>query len=328
MSLHFFSNRSSLKGSAIFQHRSWLPSLMLWFGLITIGLPPSLQAASTEILLVNSGNAAIYKQTAKAIRNSCDKDTSCPAITTISLPVTQKALRRHLDSAKVAITIGQNAAQQAIQTNASTPVVHALITSRGQLLLQRIKVRYKGQRTTLLLDQPINKQLSVIKAALPKAKKIGVIFGPASLRLKQSVRKAVAANGFQLVERFSKSRNTLGAKLKSLLGSVDIIFALPDPVLYNRSTLPNVLLTSFRKKVPVIGFSSGFVKAGALFAIHSTPVLAGRQAKQLALDIIKGDFRKTTVSPSHFELSINRGVAKSLGIRLPGKKAILRRWAQ
>ena len=284
--------------------------------------------AADEILLVRSGSASIYRQTEQAIRNYCSRKQDCPATKSISLPLDRKSLRQHLNNAIIAVTIGQKAAEAVHRTSSSTPVIHSLITSRGRALLNRLPVKHKGSRTSLLLDQPISRQLSVVKAALPNKKRLGVIYGPQSQRLRSEVRSAVKKHGFTLVERTSGKGKEIGRKLKSLLKSVDLVLALPDPSLYNKKTLANVLLTSFRHKVPVIGFSAGFVKAGALLATHTSPKQVGRQAAQLVYHRLQGKHHTGTIYPADFQLSINRRVAKSLKVSLPGKKEILRRRRQ
>jgi ABC-type uncharacterized transport system substrate-binding protein len=107
-----------------------------------------------------------------------------------------------------------------------------------------------------------------------------------------------------------------------LLGRSEVLLALPDAAVYNDSTIRNILLATYRRGIPLIGFSSGYVKAGALCAVFSTPAQIATQAAALILQ-----FANTHALPfpqySHeFEVMVNEQVARSLDLQVKGASAL------
>jgi len=107
---------------------------------------------------------------------------------------------------------------------------------------------------------------------------------------------------------------TLPEALHELLQNSEVLFALPDSAIYNDSTIRNILLTTYRRGIPLIGFSPGIVKAGALCAVSSTPAQIAAQAATLIRQF--GDSHPLPVAqyPQEFEITINEQVANSLGL--------------
>ena len=99
---------------------------------------------------------------------------------------------------------------------------------------------------------------------------------------------------------------------------------MADPVVSNRRTVQNLLLTTYRQRVPVFAYSKAYVKAGALAAVYSTPEHIGKQAGELVADILrKGSWSLPKPQhPKYFSVEVNREVAKSLGIRVPGTEKL------
>lgn len=107
---------------------------------------------------------------------------------------------------------------------------------------------------------------------------------------------------------------TLPEALHELLQNSDVLFALPDSAIYNDSTIRNILLTTYRSGIPLIGFSTGFVKAGALCAVSSTPAQIAAQAATLIRQFGESHLLPAAQYPQEFEVTINEQVANSLGL--------------
>jgi ABC-type uncharacterized transport system substrate-binding protein len=76
-------------------------------------------------------------------------------------------------------------------------------------------------------------------------------------------------------------------------------------------------LTTYRNRIPLIGFSAAYVKAGALAAIYSTPEnIADQLAELTAQSLSAAGAVKQIISPKYFSVSINSRVARSLGVQL------------
>ena len=107
----------------------------------------------------------------------------------------------------------------------------------------------------------------------------------------------------------------IGPSLDRLLETSDVLVALPDGQVFNRDTAMSILLTSYRYRRPVIGFSEAYVRAGAIAAVFSTPADIAHQAAEWLNELtdytqLAGQIR----APRHFRITVNGRVAEALGL--------------
>ncbi|MCA9452115.1 MAG: hypothetical protein KC584_05745, partial [Nitrospira sp.] len=54
--------------------------------------------------------------------------------------------------------------------------------------------------------------------------------------------------------------------LDSLPGNADVLWGFTDSVVFSPETVKGILLFSFRNRIPFVGLSTSWVKAGAVYA--------------------------------------------------------------
>lgn len=172
-----------------------------------------------------------------------------------------------------------------------------------------------GAYSAIYLDQPYKRHLDLIAAALPNARAIGVLYSAAPKDLNK-LRLLAESRKLEFQERSSASSSSLYASLQSLLLSSDVLLALPDAEIYNTSTIRNILLATYRNKVPLIGFSPAYVKAGALCAVFSTPEQIARQSLGIILEYAATGVLPAAQYAKDFEVSVNEQVSHSLGLNI------------
>jgi ABC-type uncharacterized transport system substrate-binding protein len=106
----------------------------------------------------------------------------------------------------------------------------------------------------------------------------------------------------------------LADALDGVLEESEALLVLPDTDVYNAGTIRNILLTSYRKQVPLIGISQAYVKAGALCAIYSTPVQIAVQTAEAIRQYSTTTKLPASQFPKEFDVSVNTQVARSLNI--------------
>jgi ABC-type uncharacterized transport system substrate-binding protein len=76
--------------------------------------------------------------------------------------------------------------------------------------------------------------------------------------------------------------------------------------------------------VPVVGFSKGYVKAGALFALYSTPEQIGHHLADVVQQYFSSGEQLLPPPhyPTYFSVVTNKSVARSFKITLPTEKAL------
>jgi ABC-type uncharacterized transport system substrate-binding protein len=173
-----------------------------------------------------------------------------------------------------------------------------------------------AQHKVLYIDQPPQRYLQFARAAMPDMDAIGYLHGDTSKDSADGLRQAAEVVKLGFVAANVASGGKLSNLLKELFSRSDAVLLLPDPALYNRRAVQEVLLTSFRYKRPLIAYSESFVKAGAMLALFSTPAQIGRQTAELlgcmGQPCYSGVPQRSY--PKYFSVMVNEAVARQLGV--------------
>jgi hypothetical protein len=93
-----------------------------------------------------------------------------------------------------------------------------------------------------------------------------------------------------------------------------VLLAMPDSAVYNADNIRNILLSTYRHKQGVIGFSADMVKAGALASTWSSIEDINAQVAEMAAAFVAGGSLAPPQFPRYFSTIVNLGVARSLDI--------------
>lgn len=167
-------------------------------------------------------------------------------------------------------------------------------------------------RISLLWSDPAQeRQLRLIAAILPQARRIGVLYSADSEFLLPELRQHTKPLGLEIVPQ--RWDNTSDSRpLQTLFRNSDVLLGLDDPQLYNPKTAKNLLLSSYAQQLPLVGPNAGFVRAGSLASTYSdqTDWLA---VLDRLLDLAPTNWPHS-LYPEHFKVVGNPQVARSLGI--------------
>jgi hypothetical protein len=181
-----------------------------------------------------------------------------------------------------------------------------------------VERRQAGPRpiSAVLLDQPLKRQMALLKRALPERRRLGVLLGLQTGDLLPALQREARGAGFSLASQSVAAREEIYPVLKQVLDESDVLLAVPEPDIYNATTLQHILLTTYRGRVPVVAFSAAYVKAGAVLALYSTPAQVMQRAGEMILNWQAGRGLPSPQSPRDFSVAINPRVAASLGLSL------------
>lgn len=204
---------------------------------------------------------------------------------------------------------------------ATVPVLATLLPRAAfdSLVAGRHAVGTPGRRvlSAAVLDQPIGRQMALLKRALPDRRHVGVLAGPQTQALLPMLQKEAGARGLALVAvPVAKPPEDLYPALKAVLEEADVILALPEPTVYHGASLQNILLTTYRARVPMLAFSAAYAKAGAVLALYSTPSQVARRAAEMTRTWMSNRGLPTPQGPREFTVATNAKVAASLGLQL------------
>ena len=175
-----------------------------------------------------------------------------------------------------------------------------------------------------MLDQPAARLVALLRLALPQTQTVALIAGPSSELAVDRVRAAAQDAGLKVRQSKIDNSDALFPALQHVLVEPAVLVTIPDAVVFNRYTVQNILLTTFRRRSPVLGFSAAYVRAGALLGLYSTPTQVGEDAADAVLDLIAGRPRPALSPPQRFEVGVNNTVARALGLELPTAESLMR----
>lgn len=220
------------------------------------------------------------------------------------------------------IAVGVGALDSALEQLAKKGAAWARVPVLAVLLPQAIvnaRMATMGQRpfSAALLDQPLQRQLALIKRALPDRQRVGIVPGTQTRLWLPSLRQAAGAAGLELfVAPEVTAQEEIYPALRTALEEADLILALPDPLVFNGATLKNILLTTYRARKPLVAFSASHVKSGAVLAVYSTPVQVARRAVEMVRTWQAERTLPPPQMPREFTVATNEKVATSLGLQL------------
>ncbi len=288
----------------------------------TGGAVPSTAPAFAHIVILESTTGGPYHAFAQSFQQTLA--TLSPQMSTTVTVTTITSIKNDtlatFDTHDLLIPVGTQATAQVLQWNHKAAVLSVLVPeiTFAQLAKQADNETISRPLAAIYLDQPLIRYVLLAKLVVPGMSTLGVILGPVTRSQGDALAQVTRANGLKLatVSMRADSSNPLPA-LSALLEDSSVLLALPDPVVYNRYTLPPLLLTTFRYRVPVIGFSEAFVTAGAVAAVYSRPAQIGRQAAEMLFQPLPA----TGVYPRYFDVHFNAAVAQALSLALPSEAA-------
>lgn len=286
---------------------------MSWAGLLV--------AAPADIAIVLSDESAPYQETANSLRATLAQGGARSGANIYSPSGKKPDFLRENPSLIVAVGVG--AAQELAAQNLPIPVLSILIPRQA---FEKI-ARQRDYRffSAIFLDQPLTRQMELIRLATPDRKRVGVVLGPDSQGALRSLQAAASEEKLGLfVEKISTAEELLPALQRVLVDS-DVLLAVPDALVFNKGTVQSLLLTTYRYQDPVIGFSHAYVKAGALASVYTTPEQVGRQAGDVISRVLGGRavWLPPPEYPKYFSVSVNYQVARSLGLSIVDEAILL-----
>ncbi len=282
-----------------------IPALIL---LLLCVFASDVRAGDFRVLLVLSDNAPLYQRFAKAFMQDLPQ----------GMRVDQLQHAEDFDSQKsdLIISVGVRAAYR-VAEKTSQPLLAAMIPSKSY---EDLKETRQGGMSAIYLDQPWNRQVEMLHAVMPNRKRIGVLYSEAQEIA--GLRSELARRHGTLIARHLGGKDTLSSDLEEVLSASDVLLAVPDSEIYNANSIINILLSSYRRGIPLVGFSEAYVRAGALCAIFSTPEQLALQTADAAVSYSKTGRLPEAQYPEQYSIAINRSVASTLGMVIGTDEAI------
>jgi len=279
--------------------------------------PSALHASDKSLLIVINSKQSLHHLFVAQLKTQLIdvKNTRCE-IEAIDIDDWKPEISHHHS---LTLSLGNRAANIISQRKLNQPVLYSLLPSLAykKLVLSR-KNCEDTQCSAVFIDQPLKRTLQLTKLSLPNLKVAGILSGRHHNNDMKNLK--YFSKNLDIIIEHEKLMNA--DNLVSTLGEVlkisDALLSLPDPGIYSSRTVQNILLTAYRYRKPVIGYSKAFVKAGALFAVYSTPFQLSQQTAEVINVFFKSQDNRlpSPQYPRHFTVSVNSMVARSLNINI------------
>lgn len=203
------------------------------------------------------------------------------------------------------------------------PVIYTAVTDPVAAQLAQADGTPAGEVTGTSDKLPVTRQLEMIRAILPEAKTIGIMFTTSEVNSLSAIEEYKAAApdyGFEIVDVGISTTADVPLAADSLLEQVDCVTNLTDNTVV--ASLPVILDKAAKKKIPVFGSEIEQVRIGCLAAMGLDYIDLGKQTGKMAAAVLKGEKKASEMNFQVIEEAAfygNSKVAENLGITIPEK---------
>lgn len=216
------------------------------------------------------------------------------------------------------IPVGSLAAGSVIQSQPANPVFTVLVPKQT---FDNIKAKTGNSASVnaLYLDQPFERQIRLAQLIRADELRLTAILGPTSMHHQAALEAAAGKLGQKIDIAINDNPDRLDDTLNRVLATNNLLLAIPDPKIFNNQNVQYLFLSTYRNKVPILGFSAPYVKAGALAAVFSTTAQIGKDLAEIILDWQNSGYASAKLHstyPRNFTVKVNNQVARSLNFNV------------
>ncbi|MGC4119178.1 MAG: ABC transporter substrate binding protein [Myxococcales bacterium] len=266
-------------------------------------VPGMALAQGASVVVLRTSEMGAYKAVEASFTAALGPGQSIASIG-LAAPDAKERFEQAKPGAKLIVALGPEAARLAA-TATGTKTVSTLLSAEAD----------KDAVVLPMFVAPA-RQVRTLKTVLPAAQTVGMVYDPkVSKALVAGCEAAAAAEGLKLVRAEVGSRAEVAEAARSLVGKVDALWLVPDPTVISADTFKLLLQISLAAKMPVMGFTSGMAKAGALVSLEATHEELGQHVAEAARRILAG--QAAALEGCEGTLYLNAKVAELLGVALP-----------
>jgi putative ABC transport system substrate-binding protein len=270
------------------------------------GAPSS--PGSGKVLLVGPSTNAAYQETFSEILERLQSR----AVETVVLDARGESGVAEFAKAmsagpRLVVAVGSEAVEWAARGKWQVPVVTSMTL--------RPPARWATLVSSVVLAVPLATVLMKLKSCFAGRSRLGILINPASGDGRATIVADCSRAGFtpeiaecptpaDLVSRFIALKER----------KVDFALCFADSSLYNAATIKPLVMASLEQRIPLVGFSAGFVRAGAAVGVYADLKAFGRQTAEAALLYLANRGASEPEPPRSVQVAINQRVARLIGL--------------
>jgi putative tryptophan/tyrosine transport system substrate-binding protein len=224
------------------------------------------------------------------------------------------ARRIRASNTKVVLAVGLKAALAAKLEILDIPVIFCLVINPEKYGLPT------GNMVGLSLDIPFRQHLKPLQTLVPKVSRIGVLFDPQKTKgMQDQLLQDAKALGIKIISEAVQTEQDVPQALNAIKDRIDVLWLLPDSTVLTENTLDFLMSTTLEAHIPVVGFSAGLVRSGAVVGSYFHHTDIGKQAAKLSQQLVgqsSASLMGRIIPPERVHQSINQKSARYLSLSL------------
>jgi len=280
-------------------------------------VPPARQDTARVVVLV-SQDATPYRDALAGFQHELEHDAGTIDWQVVQLQgeparATQALAQAQSGKTTLVLALGTLATRESLQRFPGTPLVAGMILTPSE-------IDGATNATGVFLQFPVETELEWLARLLPGQRRVGVLYHSAEAKDRVSQAEHLAPGVNLNIQAFQvDAPQEIPDALESLANRADVLWGITDPMIYNPETAKSLLMFSFRHQIPLVGQSTPWVKAGALYALDRDYQDIGVQCAQLAARILEGRAPNSLqpVPPRKVRYSLNRRTAAQMKLEFP-----------
>ncbi len=275
-------------------------------------------SAQASIYITYPEDVNVYKKIAYAIQKNLNKKT----LSTLQLNHSEievmsfSEIKGHsLKKDSLVINIGKKSPNPNYLTQSNTPTLYTFTTRKNASTIN--SYAKDNPWAAIVIDQPLQRLVNIAEKTMRNDyKKIIIVIA--------SEKNDYAIQEINNLEEKSKTNikilrikegDTAAKTIKKDLSNAAAIIAIHDQNVWSGNNARWILHQAYSHKIPVIGYSKAFLKAGAMISIYSSAEQIIEETERRVIEWIeKGHFEKQINSPK-YQIEVNRNIAKALQYR-------------
>lgn len=221
---------------------------------------------------------------------------------------------------QLVLTLGSEATQLALEEIKDIPIVFSMVLNPVASGFVNSLDSSGNNLSGASLDISLAQQLQSLKEIVPRARRIGVLYDPQQTGdiIKEAARVAQEMK-MELIPQAVSSEGEVPRALEELGIRTDCLWAVADSTVFSPQSAQFIILYTLRHRLPFMGISPPYVKAGALFALSCDYKDIGKQSGEIAVRILLGKTPSEIpiTMPRKTYLSINLRTSSQIGLGIP-----------
>jgi putative ABC transport system substrate-binding protein len=177
-------------------------------------------------------------------------------------------------------------------------------------------IEYAANFYGVLLDIPFDIQFAWFRRIVPNVRHIAVLYSELSEKYVHGMEEVAEKMDLDITEIKFSGMSGLSREFATHRDHIDGLLAIPDGNIYNKIITSRIIYLAIQQRIPFMGLSKNFTRAGALFSLDCDYKDIGRQAANMTCKVLSGEVQKErgVEYPRRIVPVINLRTARLLGI--------------